>query len=114
MRQKWLNLILHLTSKIHNTKQKLVMCTLSRAIGVALQIIFLELLLLIISLPSYFFIKEDFTLFKGHGEKVIVNYRMRRKFIVSVVIIIGFLLLVAFTIYATVSVFFAPINAVSL
>lgn len=89
------------------------MSNLTKAIGLALHIVLLELLLLIISLPSYFFVEEGFTLTKEHKEKAVVNYRMRRKFIVSFIIIVGFILLVLFIVKATINVFFAPIPAVS-
>ena len=110
MKQRWLNLILHLTSKIHNKKQKLVMSTLGKAMKIALQIVLLELFLLIISFPTYFFIEEGFTLTKEHKETEVVNYKIRRKFVVSLIIIVGFILLILFAIKATISVFFAPIN----
>ena len=113
MKRQWLNLILHLTSSIHHKKQKLVLSTLFSAMGLALQIIGLELLLFLVSLPTYFFIREDFTLVTEHKEKEIVSYRMRQKFIVSLIIILGFVLLAWFAIHATIRVFFAPLGTVS-
>jgi hypothetical protein len=113
MKRRWLNLILHLTSSIHSKKQKLVMSTVFSAMNLALQIIGLELLLFLISLPTYFFIKEDFSLVTEHNQREIASYRMRQKFIVSLVIILGFILLAWFAVHATIRVFFAPMGAVS-
>jgi len=113
MKQKWLNLILHLTGKIYNKKQELVMSSLMKAVNLALQIILLELLLFIISLPTYFFVEKSLALPKEDGKIEVISYRMRRKFIVSVIIITGFILFVLFAIQATIRVFFAPISAFS-
>ena len=89
------------------------MSSLMKAVDLAVQIILLELLLFIISFPTYFFVEKGLSLPKEGRITEVISYRMRRKFIVSVVIIIGFILLVLFAIQATIRVFFAPVSAIS-
>ena len=51
----WLNLILRFSSQIHKRKESLMTAGIIKTIFLSIYIIFLELVLFIISLPSYFF-----------------------------------------------------------
>ncbi len=115
MKLQWLNLILHLTSAIYQKKEKLILSTLFGSIGLALQIVLMELVLFLISLPTYLFIREekDFSPISAHKEKEIASYRMRRKFTVSLFVLLASAFLAWLLIRSISWMFFYPRNVVS-
>jgi len=84
----WLNYISKISSLIHDFKTKFTYAGAWETIGLSIIVIFLELFLLIVSLPVYIFIApEKFSKNKKEVEK----YRLKRKF--SLIGVVGFILL---------------------
>jgi hypothetical protein len=81
MRKNWTNLILHTTATISRRKQDILVSHAWGAIGDVLIIVFLELFLVIISLPLYLVSQKT-----GLGGKK--QYKIRRIITLSVLVII--------------------------
>lgn len=109
MKQKWLNWILHLTGIIHQKKKALIYATMFPSIIIALEIIFLEIFLFFVSVPSYLILGEGFSVSKGMQEKEVVSYKMRRKFFNSILL----LLLIVWILKQILVIFFAPMPVIS-
>jgi len=82
----WINFILHVSSAIHRIKEKVIVASVIKTIGLSLAVIFLELFLFIISLPLYLFVVPDKF---SQDKKEIEKYRLKRK-----VSLVGIFLLV--------------------
>ncbi len=92
IKTKWLNFILHISSKINKSKSSIVDDGILKTLGVALKIIILEFILLVISLPVYIFISpERFS----RNNKVVEKYRLKR--IVSLVTVCTFIVIFLIT-----------------
>ncbi len=74
-RDNWSNKILHLSSFIHTKKNDLVLANSWKAFGVVLSIIVAEILLLILSLPSYLVMRDRDTT-GDHSD--VRQYKLRR------------------------------------
>lgn len=80
MRKRWLNLILRLSTLIHFEKQKILEAGIGKTIAMGIVIMFLELVLLLVSFPTYFFITFDrVQTSKTKIRQEIQRYRLRRK-----------------------------------
>ncbi len=77
VKQRWLNLILHLSSDIYSKKEMMKSFSLFGKLAFWVQIVFYEILLSVVSLPFYFFISPD-KVFQGNKDEIRI-YRLRRK-----------------------------------
>lgn len=78
MKKKWFQLILHLSSDAHSIKQRLIGADVFNTITLGIRIIFIELLLFVLSLPTYLFIKPHFHPIHEH-------YHIRKRLSLSIV-----------------------------
>ena len=82
MKYAWLNLVLQITNRIYQRKQRVVGQEGISAAGNVFVLIFLEMVLAVISLPLYFNLKsERITAFleeKGGYGKIVFDYNLRR------------------------------------
>lgn len=89
MKNAWLNFILHLTSYIYKSQREIVSANLITSVYLAFSIVILEVLLFVISLPTYFL----FTSTKIDGaekyEAEIQKYKLHRKVTLVVVFIVA-------------------------
>ena len=88
MKQNWLNLVLHLTSRIQKQKQEIIISGVVKTTFLAIYIILLELVLLIVSVPTYFFIKPDSIKGEKSHDKAATSYKLRRKITISAIIVV--------------------------
>lgn len=98
MRYAWLNLILQLTNRIYQRKQKVVGQEGLTVAGNVFVLIFLEVFLAVMSLPLYLNLKtEKITAFleeKGGYAKIVFDYSLRRVLTLTGVGVILFIWLV--------------------
>ena len=107
MKQKWLNWVLHLTSRIFKQKEKILIAGTLETVFLLLYIILLELTLFIVSLPTYVFVTPSSLGTMEVPDRAVMSYRLRRKIALSAILImLGYWLvniLVAFLLSAVVA-----------
>ncbi len=85
MKKAWLNFILHLTSYIYKNKTEIVSAKLPRSVYLAFSIIILEVLLFVISLPTYFLFPSAKLEGAEKYQEEMQKYRLQRKVTLVVV-----------------------------
>lgn len=73
-KQPWLQLILHLTTRVNDVKKQITGTSVFRTMVGALKILLLEILLAVVSLPAYLFVAQV----PGKGTDATRGYRLRR------------------------------------
>lgn len=107
MRQAWLNSILHLSSHIYKQKSEILGAGLLMSLFLSFYIIFLELLLFIFSLPTYFlFSSKSVGLVKGYDAEV-NKYRLQRKVTLTVILSVAGIFLLKIVLVFLISLFFS-------
>ncbi|MEI7498274.1 MAG: hypothetical protein WCK11_03270 [Candidatus Falkowbacteria bacterium] len=87
----WLNFILKISSLIYGLKQELASSNVFKTIRLAVILIFLELFLLIVSLPIYIFVTPEKY---SQDKSEVQRYKLKRKFSLAGVAIFLILILV--------------------
>lgn len=118
MKIKWLNLILSLTNKIYSKKKSVIEKVGLGAAGTILDLILLEILLAVVSLPLYFGTKTSgviaFFREKGGYEKISSDYRLRRVITLSGVTILFVIWLVKYALIILTPAVYGPMQLYSI
>lgn len=97
MKKKWLSLILNLSGVIYRQKEKIKETSPLETIGRAVALAFLECVLLVISLPTYFFVSSNKASIY-HSENEAEKYHLRRRTTLTILLILLWILLLKFSI----------------
>jgi hypothetical protein len=88
LKQKWLNFILNFTHKIYLHKIRFIERVGYQNFFLAFWILILEILLALISLPSYLFVRKiPLNLFAKKDQNLADSYKLRKKITLSVVLL---------------------------
>jgi hypothetical protein len=106
MLKKWINFIVHLTNKIFRLKAKMAYTNIILTIVYSIILIGLEVVLTIISLPLYTFLKP--TIVEEQSSKIISEgYSLRRKLTITALLVLAGAVLLKATIALVISIYIA-------